>query len=161
MSSLFLAVTRSPARGGREDVLTDVTRLARLWRKGDLVRHQDDELTHGQPAHARECQPRADLHVPEHHHQDTDDLAALRCVPLTGCARHERQQRGTITIAKSCSWCIRAKRLRQQKGETFGSRRLPALVLNHFDVQSRRGYHYESHGFSCRLYALVLNFSPL
>ena len=27
--------------------------------------------------------------------------------------------------------------------------------------QSRRGYHYESHGFSCRLSALGLNFSPL
>ena len=38
--------------------------------------------------------------------------------------------------------------------------RLPALVLNHFDIQSRRGYHYESHGFSCRSPALVLNFSP-
>ena len=50
------------------------------------------------PAHARECQPRADLHVPEQHRQNTDDLAALRCVPLTGTARHERQQRGTITI---------------------------------------------------------------
>ena len=39
-------------------------------------------------------------------------------------------------------------------------RRLPALVLNQFDIQSRRGYHYESHGFSCRSPALVLNFSP-
>ena len=73
-------------------------KLARPWRKGDRVRHQDDELTHGQPAHARECQPRADPHVPEQHRQNTDDLAALRCVPLTGTARHERQQRGTITI---------------------------------------------------------------
>ena len=39
--------------------------------------------------------------------------------------------------------------------------RLPALVLNHFNIQSRRGYHYESHGFSCRSPAFVLNFSPL
>ena len=38
--------------------------------------------------------------------------------------------------------------------------RLPALVLNNFDIQSRRGYHYEIHGFSCRSPALVLNFSP-
>ena len=44
-----------------------------------------------------ECQPRADPHVPEQHRQNTDDLAALRFVPLTGTARHERQQRGTIT----------------------------------------------------------------
>ena len=34
---------------------------------------------------------------------------------------------------------------------------LPALVFNHFDIQSRRGYQHESHGFSCRLPALVLN----
>ena len=27
--------------------------------------------------------------------------------------------------------------------------------------QSRRGHHHESHGYSCRLPALVLNFSPL
>ena len=67
-------------------------------RKSSRVRHQDDELTHGQPAHARECQPRADPRVPEQHRQNTDDLAALRCVLLTGTARHERQQRGTITI---------------------------------------------------------------
>ena len=53
---------------------------------------------YGQPAHARECQPRADPHVPEQHRQNTDDLADLRCVHLTGTARHERQQRGTITI---------------------------------------------------------------
>ena len=67
-------------------------------RKGDRVRHQDDELTHGQPAHVRECQPRADHHVPEQHRQNTSGLAALRCVLQSGTARHERQQRGTITI---------------------------------------------------------------
>ena len=33
-------------------------KLARPWRKGDRFRHQDDELTHGQSAHARECQMR-------------------------------------------------------------------------------------------------------
>ena len=68
---------KKPRKGRpRECVLTDVTR--RAWveqhqprRKGDRVRHQDDELTHGQPAHARECQPRADPHVPEQHPQNT------------------------------------------------------------------------------------------
>ena len=72
--------------------------FARPWRKGDRVRHQDDELTHGQPAYAREYQSRADPHVPEQHRQNTDHLAALRCAPLTGTAQHERQQRGTMTI---------------------------------------------------------------
>ena len=95
--------------------------------------------------------------------QNTDDLAALRCVPLTGTARHERQQRGTITISHPCSWCIRAKRLHQQKSRRGSSCRLPALVFNHFDIQSRHGLHYESHGYSRRSPALVLvlNFSPL
>ena len=32
------------------------------------------------------------------HPQNTADLVALRCVPLSGTARHERQQRGTVTI---------------------------------------------------------------
>ena len=39
--------------------------------------------------------------------------------------------------------------------------RLPALVFNHFHIQSRRGHLQESHGYSCRLSALVSNFSPL
>ena len=34
---------------------------------------------------------------------------------------------------------------------------LLALVLSHFDIQSRRGYLQESHGYSCRLSELVLN----
>ena len=33
-------------------------------------------------------------------------------------------------------------------------RRLSALVLNRFDIQSRRGHHVECHGYSCRLSAL-------
>ena len=41
------------------------------------------------------------------------------------------------------------------------SRRSPAIVLNHFDIESRRGYLQESHGCTCRLSALVSNFSPL
>ena len=47
-----------------------------------------------------------------------------------------------------------------QEGHGY-SCRLPALVLDHFDIQSRRGYDYESHGFSCRSPVLVLNFTPL
>ena len=30
-----------------------------------------------------------------------------------------------------------------------------ALVLNHFNIRSRCGYHYESHSYSCRVSAFV------
>ena len=64
--------------------------------------------------------------------QNANDLAALWCVPLTGTARQERKQRGAIIIGNPCSWCFPAKRPRQQKSRHGYSRRLPALVLNHF-----------------------------
>ena len=53
-------------------------------------------------------------------------------------------------------WCVHltgtARQERKQRGTTSS---------NHFDIQSRRSHHHESHGFSCRSPALILNFSPL
>ena len=100
--------------------------------------------------------------------QNANDLAALWCVPLTGTARQERKQRGTIIIG-NCSSSIRANGYVNRKQHIWlpykedpgYSCRSPALVSNHFDIQSRRGYRYESHGFSCRLSEFVLSFSPL
>ena len=99
----------------------------------------------------------------EEHHQNTDDLVALRCVLLTGTARHERQQRGTVTIGNPLHRAFEPTATSTEVNtffESYGfSCRFPALVLNRFVIQSRRGYHFES--VSCRLSALVLNFSPL
>ena len=129
-------------------------KLARPWRKSDRVRHQDDELTHGQPAHARECQPRADPHVPEQHRQNTDDLAALRCVPLTGTARHERQQRGTITIGNPVHGAFEPNGYVNRSRDMVTPAVYPRLFSHHFDIQSTARKSH-CHGYSRRLPALV------
>ena len=68
-------------------------KLARPRRKSDRVGHQNRELPRLHPDDVAHRQPRADLHVPEEHLQNSDDLVALQCT-----ARQERQRRGTITI---------------------------------------------------------------
>ena len=68
-------------------------RLAWPRRKSDRVGHQDRELPRLHPDDVAHRQPRADPHIPEEHLQNTDDIVALQCT-----ARHERQQRGMITI---------------------------------------------------------------
>ena len=137
------------------------------------------------PVDAARRQPRADPEVPEEHLENADDdLVALQCT-----ARQERQRRGTITIGNPVHGAFEpngyVNRSRDmvspavyprlsshhfdiqstaRKSHCHGySCRLPALVLNHFNIQSRRGYHFESHGYSRRSPALVLvlNFSPL
>ena len=107
-------------------------KLDRPWR----VRHQDDELTHGQPSHARECQPRADPHVPEQHRENTDDLAALRCVPLTGTARHERQQRGTITIGNPVHGAFQPNGYVNRIRDMVTPAVYPRLFSHHIDILS-------------------------
>ena len=89
-----------------------------------------------------ERQLRAVPEVPAEHLQNTDDLVALKCVPLTGTTT-----RKTTTWndhhRKPCSSSILANGYvnRNQHLDTFKeihgySGRLPALVLNHFDIQS-------------------------
>ena len=143
-------------------MLTDVTQARRPRRKSDRVGHQDRELPRLHPNDVAHRQPRADLHGLEEHLQNTDDLVALQCT-----ARQKRQRRGTITIGNTVhgafepnSYVNRSRdfdiQSTAQKSHCHGySRPLPALVLNHFDIQSRRGHHYEVHGFSNRSPALV------
>ena len=59
---------------------------------------------------------------------------------------------------KPCSWCIRAKRLRQQKSRHLALAVYPRLFSHHFDIQSTARKSH-CHGYSCRLPAPV--FSPL
>ena len=73
--------------------------------------------------------------------QNANDLAALWCVPLTGTARQERKQRATIIIG-NCSSSIGANGYVNRKQHIW----LP---------------YKEGHNYSCRLSALVLNFSPI
>ena len=98
--------------------------------------------------------------------QNANDLAALWCVPLTGTARQERKQRGAIIIGNPCSWCFRAKRLRQQKSFRAGYLKRfidPGTVYlrlfefpTTFDIQSTTRKSH-CHGYSRRLPALVVN----
>ena len=106
--------------------------------------------THGQPAHARECQPRADRHVREQHRQNTDDLATLRSVPLTGTARHERQQRGTITIGNPVYGAFEPNGCVNRSRDMVTPAVYPRLFSHHFDIQST-ARKSQCHSYSCRL----------
>ena len=78
----------------------------------------------------------ADPHVPEQHRQNTDDLAALRCVPLTGTARHERQQRGTITIGNPVHGAFEPNGYVNRSRDMVTPAVYPRLFSHHFDIQS-------------------------
>ena len=97
--------------------------------------------------------------------QNANDLAALWCVPLTGTARQEKKKK---SVERSSSENL-VHGAFEPNGYVNRSRDMvspavyPRLSSHHFDIQSRHGLHYESHGYSRRSPALVLvlNFSPL
>ena len=67
-------------------------------------------------------------------------------------APHDKkgQQRGTITIGSPVHGAFQPKRLTSTESRVQVSPAVyPRLLYHHFDIQSRRGYHNESHGFSC------------
>ena len=127
MSSLFHGATESSAKGGREDVLWQMSqKLAQPQRKSDRVGHQDRELPRLHPVDAARRQPRADPEVLEEHLQNTDDdLVALQCT-----ARQERQRRGTITIGNPVHGAFQPNGYVNRSRDMVFSCRLPALVFS-------------------------------
>ena len=134
---------KKPRKGRpRGCVLTDVTRLARPWRKGDRVGHQNDSLPSVQPVHAREGQSRAIPNV-------LKSTSRIRMISSLCSAPHDKKDNNVERSPSETVFMVHSSQTATStEVETFGSCRLPALVFNHFDVQSRR----------CRLSALVLNY---
>ena len=92
--------------------------------------------------------------------QNANDLAALWCVPLTGTARQERKRAWIDHHRKPLFMVLSSQTATSTEVETWLlSPFTRACFLNHFGIQSRRGYQHESHGYSrFRLPALVLEF---
>ena len=111
---------KKPRKGRpRGCVLTDVTRLARPWRKGDRVGHQNDSLPSVQPVHAREGQSRAIPNV-------LKSTSRIRMISSLCSAPHDKKD-NNVERSPSETWCIRAKRQRQQKSRHLALAVYPRL----------------------------------
>ena len=83
--------------------------------------------------------------------QNTDDLAALQCP-----SRQERQRRGTITIGNPVHGAFEPNGYVNRSRDMVSPAVYPRLSSHHFDIQSSARKSH-CHGYSCRLPALVLN----
>ena len=86
--------------------------------------------------------------------QNANDLAALWCVPLTGIARQERKQRGTIIIGNPVRRAFEPTATSTESNLSGYLTKGSWLFSHHIDIQSTARKSH-CHGYSRRLPALV------